>query len=75
MRLVVDLAFQDLLGRRDSDGRYLATQLFASLVGFLLDFGLRRSELTLALLDAGVFAIGNNFVGARMGLVEYTDVA
>jgi len=35
----VDLPLQDFLGARNSDGRYLATQLFACAIGFLLKLG------------------------------------
>jgi len=72
VRLRVDLAFQDLLGAGNGDRRNLATQLFASLVGFLLDLRLGCSKLPLAFLDASAFAVGNDFVGTSMGLVKNT---
>jgi hypothetical protein len=68
--LAVDLAIKDLFGTRNSNGRNLAAQLFAGLVGFLLDLRLGCGKLAFTLLDAGLFAIGNDFVRARMSLVK-----
>ena len=40
------------------------------LVGLLLDLGLGGGELTFTLLDAGILALGHDFVGAGVSLVE-----
>jgi hypothetical protein len=68
--LAVDLPLQDFLGARDSNGRYLATQLFACPVHFLLDFGECCGDLPLALFYAIGLAFRNDFVRPGVSLVE-----
>ena len=66
----IDLFAQNFLGAGNCQFRHLFAQLFPGAIGFLLDFGLRSGKLTLALLDARVFALGNDLVGASVRLVE-----
>ena len=72
MRFLVDLALQDLLGARNSDRRYLSTQLFARAIRFLLDVGLRGGQLPLTLLDAVCFASLHDLVCQGIRLIDNT---
>ena len=71
MRLVVDLALQDLLRTRHGNRRYLAAQLFARTVDLLLYLRFCSTKLAIALFDAVGLAFGNDLIRTGVCLIKY----